>query len=63
MTVSYNHKVVRDYVKGLESSIRRYQQKYLFWSVVHNARDLIVFFAVLPVTPILAIIQAIRGDD
>lgn len=36
--------------------------KKLFWSIVHNIKGLITYFVVLPVLPIIYIIQAIRGE-
>ena len=49
-------------IKSIRSSLATYQREIRFWSVVHNTRDFIQWVIVLPVFPIIVIIQAIRGD-
>ena len=49
-------------IKELKARLVTYQREVRFWSVVHNTRDFIQWVIVLPVFPIIVIIQAIRGD-
>jgi hypothetical protein len=37
-------------------------KSYYFWSTVHNTGTLIQWVVLLPFTPVIAVIQAIRGD-
>jgi hypothetical protein len=56
-------KIDRLLLEDLEKDLKYSHRKYLFWEVIHNTRDFLVFLVVLPVYPIIAIIRAVKSDD
>jgi hypothetical protein len=52
----------RELLTQMEREQAKLIRKRLFWSAVHNTRDLIVFLVTLPALPIIYIIKAVKGE-
>ncbi|MFA5299956.1 MAG: hypothetical protein WC389_17355 [Lutibacter sp.] len=52
-------KIWNNYANKAERAIRH---RFLFWKIVRYAKATIIFFATIPVIPIIQIILAIRGE-
>ena len=50
------------YLNEFKQALKLQENRTKFLRRVHDTRDFLMWLAILPVTPIIAIIQAIRGE-